>query len=113
MLSFNFAERAQGHRSTAAQLWFIREKYLSLINDLRMEQDTVENVAERRDELLVELHKIYAEAPNTDGGAYRKAQKALQENEELTFSDREINQLLPNSLRKDVDAKAKNNDATS
>ena len=112
-LSFKLAERAQKHRRTGIQLWLIREKYLSLINDLRMEQGTVESIIERRDELLVELHKIYVEAPSTNRRAYRKAQKALQKNEELTFSDREIDHLLPNCLRKDADANDNKNDTTS
>lgn len=38
--------------------------------------------------------------PTTTHAAYTKAQKALQSNEEMTFSEAEIDALLPNGLRR-------------
>ena len=92
---------AQRHRDAAVNLWYIREKYLSLITDLRMRQGPLDNIIDRRDSLLEELYGIYSGAQSTNSSAYRKAQKALQKYEELTFSDDEIDNLLPNSLRKE------------
>jgi hypothetical protein len=54
----------------------------------------------RRDELQSQLHKIYKSAPRTDDEAYGKAQTALKENEELTFSDAERDAFLPAPLRR-------------
>jgi len=42
---------------------------------------------------------IYKFAPITSTKAYSKAQKALKINEELTFSDKEIDQFLPEELK--------------
>lgn len=55
-------------------------------------------IIKRRDELMNELDFLYKAAPSTSSSAYEKAGVALQLNEELTFSDKEINQFLPNSL---------------
>ena len=52
------------------------------------------------DELVERLHTVYRGAPATNLKAYRKAQKALQENEDMTFTDAEIDAFLPNELRR-------------
>ncbi|MGX2968078.1 SLATT domain-containing protein, partial [Ursidibacter sp. B-7004-1] len=91
---------AQKHRQAGANLWVIREKYLSLLTDLRMNRLPIQEICEIRDELLSELHSIYVVAPSTNFEAYQKAQKALKEMEDMTFSDDEIDKFLPENLRK-------------
>lgn len=90
---------AQKHRQTASDLWNIREAYLSLLTDIRDESLSLEGLKVRRDDLQERLHEIYKLAPNTDGDAYAKAQKALKHNEDLTFSDGEIDAFLPGPLK--------------
>ena len=53
----------------------------------------------RRDSLQEEAAEIYADAPRTTAKAYVMAQNALKEREDLTFSTREIDLLLPKTLR--------------
>jgi conflict system pore-forming effector with SLATT domain len=53
-----------------------------------------------RDDLQAQLHKIYRSAPNTDGRAYGQEQNALKRNEDLTFSDAEIDAFLPGPLKR-------------
>lgn len=96
---YDLGKLAQKHRQSGADLWLIREEYLSLITDLRVGDDSVENVRLRRDALLRRLHAVYAGAPSTTVRAYTEAQKALQQLEEMTFSDEEIDKLLPPRLR--------------
>ena len=48
-----------------------------------------------------ETEKIYQTAPPTNSKAYQQAQKALKENEELTFSKEEIDRFLPEQLHYD------------
>ena len=50
--------------------------------------------------LQVKLSKTYKGSPRTFYAAYAKAQTALKQNEELTFSDAEIDAFLPVPLRK-------------
>jgi hypothetical protein len=53
-----------------------------------------------RDNLLEELHSVYSGAPGTTYQAYKKAQVALQQLEDMTFSDEEIDAFLPSELKK-------------
>ena len=98
--NYDLGALAQKHRQAAADLWLIREKYLALITDLRIGKESLEKVGARRDALLEALHAAYSGAPSTNFAAYRKAQEALQEQEEMTFSDEEIDAFLPKELKK-------------
>ena len=97
---YDLGELAQKHRQSAADLWFIREKHLSLLTDLRVGDESIESIRSRRDALLKELHGVYSGAPSTTVRAYTEAQKALQQWEEMTFSDEEIDKLLPRELQR-------------
>ncbi|WP_375143992.1 hypothetical protein [Bradyrhizobium sp. Ash2021] len=46
------------------------------------------------------MHSIYRSAPHTDGKAYGQAQDALQNREDLTFTDSEIDAFLPGPLKR-------------
>lgn len=98
--NYDLGELAQKHRQAGADLWIIREKYLSLITDLKMGEKPIESLQAERDALLEELHAAYSGAPSTTYEAYRKAQEALQKLEDMTFSDEEIDAFLPKQLRK-------------
>ena len=91
---------AQRHRETASDIWNVRESYLSLITDVLNDEVPFEQIREKRDELQAKLHEIYRAAPFTDGKAYAAAQKGLKDNEELMFRDKEIDDMLPTSLRR-------------
>lgn len=91
---------AQRHREAASDIWNVREAYLSLIADITDQRSDLGALRQRRDDLQVALHKIYHAAPHTDGTAYGKAQDALKNNEDLTFSEQEIDVMLPVSLRR-------------
>lgn len=98
--NYDLGELAQKHRQAGVDLWIVREKYLSLITDLRMGEKPIETLQAERDALLEELHSVYSGAPSTTYQAYKKAQEALQRLEEMTFSDEEIDAFLPKKLRK-------------
>jgi hypothetical protein len=98
--SYDLGELSQKHRQAGADLWIIREKYLSLITDLRMGEKPVETLQAERDDLIEELHSVYSGAPSTTYQAYRKAREALKQLEDMTFSDEEIDAFLPKELKK-------------
>lgn len=97
---YDLGELSQKHRQAAADLWIIREKYLSLITDLRMGAKSIEILQNERDVLLEELYSVYSGAPSTTYQAYKKAQEALKQLEDMTFSDEEIDAFLPKELKK-------------
>lgn len=97
--SFTYGEDMQKHRDTAARLWNLRESYMSLLVDLQSGAASTGDGRTRRDELQANAYSVYSDAPRTTGDAYQAAQSALQVDEELTFSDEEIDVILPAMLR--------------
>lgn len=100
MKDFDLGEIAQKHTNAANELWDIRETYLSLLTDLRVNQLSINQITNKRDELQKRLSNIYSGSPRTNNKAYKEASKALKVNEELTFSDKEIDTFLPKELRR-------------
>lgn len=100
MKGFDPGGASQNHHNAAASIWPIRESYLSLLTDLRERSISEADGRKRRDELMGKLAVIYKNVPRTGSKAYMAAQKALKKDEDLTFSDSEIDVFLPSSLKK-------------
>ena len=65
-----------------------------------MGEKPIEALQAERDNLLEALHSVYSGAPSTTYQAYKKAQEALKQLEDMTFSDEEIDAFLPRELKK-------------
>ena len=100
MKGFDPGAAAQKHRDTAADLWAIRESYLSLLTDFSSGAITEDAARSRRDELQASLASIYKSAPGTTPEAYGMAQKGLQKHEDYTFNPGEIDRFLPPALKR-------------
>ena len=96
--SDDLGAQAQEHRDAAASIWPIRENYLSLITDLAL-GNPLPDIQEKRDALLDELAEVYNNSPSTTERAYKKAQKALNLQGEMTFSADEVDAFLPHTLK--------------
>lgn len=96
-LSFTPEKTAEQHRTVAKELWYVREQYVHLLTDIQTDPGAVD-IPRRRDDLVEQLRHIYRLAPDTSGSAYRAAQGALQINEDMTFTNDELNRLLPEAL---------------
>lgn len=97
---FNLLAIAEKHKQAALNILEIREKLLSLLVDIKIGNKEIEQLQQRRDDLNEQLVNTYRGAPKTINKAYQIASKALQQNEEFTFTDEEIDKFLPESLRK-------------
>jgi ElaB/YqjD/DUF883 family membrane-anchored ribosome-binding protein len=95
---FNLADEIRRHYSASDDLWIIREKYVSVLTDF----DTLceQEIVNIRDKLQEQTAEIYKSAPKTNTKSYMAAQKALKEAEEQFFRSSEIDQILPEHLRK-------------
>lgn len=102
---YNLGEIAQKHVETASRLWNVRESYLSILTDLASGQISLTQIREQRNDLQKQLQAIYQNAPRTLTEAYKQSQQALKVDEELTFSDKEIDVFLPSPLRRSVNEK--------
>jgi hypothetical protein len=100
MKDFDLGEIAQKHTNAANELWNIRESYLSLLTDIKANQLSMNQITNQRDELQKRLSNVYSGSPRTNNKAYKEASKALKVNEELTFSDKEIDTFLPKELHR-------------
>ena len=96
--NFNLGEISQDHKVAADALWKIREEYVSLLTDFEIL--TVEEIMDKRNELQERTAAVYSTSPPTDSKSYMAAQKALKTEEEQTFSEHEIDVMLPNSIRR-------------
>jgi hypothetical protein len=101
---YDIGQIAQKHADCASSLWNIRETYLSLLTDIKAETISIDEIVKRRDKLQNELYNVYQGTPRSINKAYDEASKALKSNEELTFSDEEIDMFLPKELRKSTNA---------
>ncbi|MFC9935450.1 SLATT domain-containing protein [Glutamicibacter sp. NPDC127525] len=99
--SFRFADESDAHRGIASRLWDVRESYISLIADLMSGTVSGTEGRERRDELQQASRDAYSNAPRTSSKAFARAQDGLKNNEEMTFTPREIDLFLPETLRLD------------
>ena len=98
-MSFNPEKEILEHRKTANKLWYLREEFANLIEDIQDGALPEEETRRRRDDLTARLAQVYADAPPTTPKDYRRAQKALGLGEEMTFAKKEIDRLLPAELR--------------
>lgn len=98
--NYDLGEVAQRHKQAANEIWLIRERFLSLLVDLKMGEKPLETLQEIRGKLLSELYTAYSGSPSTTYQAYKKAQEALQKHEDMTFSEKEIDAFLPGELKR-------------
>lgn len=96
--NISLVDIAQEHKVASDLLWKIREEYVSLLTDFEILSPN--EIMEKRDDLQERTHKVYSKTPRTDRKSYKAAQKALKTEEEQTFSDQEIDILLPNAIRR-------------
>lgn len=99
-LSFDPLRRAFLHRAAAKQLLAVRDGYQTLIADLEGGFVKPNDARDKRDELDLLAQEAYRLAPDTSNSAYKQARKGLKENEELTFSEAEIDALLPAAFKR-------------
>ena len=96
--SVNLIRKAEEHKKASDLLWKIREEYVSLLTDFEMLEP--EDIIHKRDELQIRTSEVYSNSPRTDAKSYKDARKALKMEEEQTFSEEEIDIMLPNAIRR-------------
>jgi hypothetical protein len=96
--NYDPAGKEAQHRTAAKELLWIREQLLLLITDCHISTYPQRDLERRLDVITRELTAVYKFAPNTSPEAYRQA-KADIDAGHFTFSDEEIDLLLPVTLR--------------
>ena len=75
----------------------VSDYFSTFCSNLRMDSDTVSTI---QYELQERTSEVYSNSPRTDAKSYTAAQKALKTEEEQSFSEEEIDIMLPNSIRR-------------
>jgi hypothetical protein len=73
-LTFDFESSAHAHTSCSTHLWSIRERYGSLLSDLREGAVDLQEARFRRDHLLDELRAMYEKTAVTPLGEFEPPQ---------------------------------------
>lgn len=89
----NWTESLLAHNKIVDSLWLINQEYLSLHTDFY--QLEIDEIIQKRDSLISRTAEIYSNAPRTGKLAYLLAQKAIKENNEQSFSESELEHILP------------------
>lgn len=100
-LSFDPARSAEAHRTAAKRFLELRNRYELLMADIISDAVPLDEVRRRRDRLSDEANEAYRSAPDTSSAAYKRAQKALGVDNEMSFSEGEIDRFLTGPLRQD------------
>ena len=96
--SFDLISLKNKHLGTANDLWDIRERLLILLIEVGVAEKEYNDLLETYKEIEKELYDVYAKAPSTTQKAVALAKKALKVDGDNTFSDEEIDMLLPTIL---------------
>jgi hypothetical protein len=87
------------HRSTAARLWLLCEKYRALLTEVHDDLLDVPSITKRRDALLQETSLVFEQAPPADRQTYDIVRRTLA-GEPRGVRDEHLDQLLPAALRR-------------
>jgi DNA-binding ferritin-like protein (Dps family) len=99
-LAIDPEKRVYAHRSTAARMWLICEKFRALLAEIHDQMIDVSAIGSRRDALLKEIAELFEQAPPADRATYAIAKKTLLGSHGGGYSDEQLDQFLPLSLRK-------------
>jgi hypothetical protein len=92
--------RAAGHRATAARLWLCCERCRALLAEIQDHAVDGSAIAARREALLKEVAEIFGQDPPADQATYDIAKTTLAGPRARGYSDQQIDDFLPMSLRR-------------
>lgn len=98
--SFDLQKLTGTHKATANKLLSMRNQYIILLAKIKMQNQPVDELFNRYEDLVKQTDAIYLEAPTTSDEAVELASIALKIKKDNTFTDEEIDLLLPESLRR-------------
>lgn len=98
--SFDLQIMVGQHKAAANNLLAVRDDLKLLILQIKLQKSDPDALYNRYEEIVHQLDKVYADAPNTTDKAVALARTALNVTKDNTFTDGEIDGFLPVGLRK-------------
>ena len=99
--SFDLQTMISRHKTTANKLLKSRDELKILLIKTRLQQEPAKVLLDEYQQLVKEIDAIYSDAPTTTNSAVKKARIALNITKDNLITDAEIDNNLPQSLRKD------------
>lgn len=90
------------HKKSALDLLELREEFISVLCDIKLNKYDENSLLNKRDELSRKQMCIYKGSLDTSSDAYGRTHKALKEQNDNTYSDDEIDSFLPVVARKNI-----------
>lgn len=98
--SFDLQAMINNHKTAANKLLIERNKLKLLLLKIKLREDTPTELNKELATLFDTIGQVYKDAPNTTEKAVKLAKKALHIDQDNTFSEKEIDSFLPNTLRR-------------
>lgn len=98
--SFNLQNLISQHKSAANNLLRIRENLLQLLIEIKTNLKSIIELSTEYKEIMQNLSTVYADAPSTTNKAVALASAALKVHGDNTYSNEEIDNFLPDSLKR-------------
>ncbi|MCH4242454.1 MAG: DUF4231 domain-containing protein [Prevotella sp.] len=97
---FDLSKLTKLHKETANQLLAIRNKIEILLTEIRIENRSSQEIIDDYKKTIETLNDIYKNAPQTTDKAEKLARNALNEKRDNSFSEDELNTILPGGLKR-------------
>ncbi len=97
--SFDLKELQKKHKDSANHFVVERNNLLHIIEEIHLKEKTPEEIDLEYKTVMSRVNELYVEAPTTSDKALKLAEEALKINKEYTFSEEEIDNFLPDSLK--------------
>ena len=101
LTSFDYKSMARANKVAATKLVALRDELLILLEKIKFRQQPIQELTAEFDALQKRIHDVYTNAPNTTSKAVDMAEVSLKSNKDGTYTDAEIDSLLPNSLKRE------------
>lgn len=101
--SFDIKEMEKQNKEYANKFLVVRNHLLHIICDIHMKKRSVDEINEEYISIMDDLNELYIAAPSTTKEAVDRASESLKVNNEYTYTDEEIDNFLPPTLRGKVE----------
>lgn len=98
--AFDFQSMAKANKATATKLVILRDELQLLLYKVRHATQPVAELLDEFMDIQSKVHAAYQEAPQTTDKAVEKAAIALKGKKDNTYTDEEIDMLLPEGIRR-------------
>ena len=100
MKTFDFSSMSKANKVAATKLVALRDELQTLLFKIRACTHPINELEQEFENIQQKIHTIYDEAPKTSDAAVKMAGESIKVKKDNSFSDEEIDLLLPDSLKR-------------